>query len=466
MSMKASLRKFANRWRALRRAEDGNITILFAASLIPVVGLVGAAIDYTRASAIRTSLQAAVDSTALAVSRDAPNQTAAQLQAAAQAYFNALFTNQEAKGVQIAATYNASGGSQVTVTASGSIKPKFMSMAPFGFSDMPVGVSSTTAWGMSRLRVALVLDNTGSMASAGKMDALKTATKNLLNQLKAAATTNGDVYVSIVPFSKDVNVGASNSTATWIDWTAWDAANSGGGSWGGGGGGGSWGGGGGGSGWGGGSATPNHSTWNGCIMDRGTSSSPATQNYDQTVAPPVTGTAASLYPAEQYAYCPAQMMGLSYDWTALNSKVDSMIPVGSTNQPIGLVWGWLSLAGGGPLTAPPMDPNFQYSQVIILLSDGLNTQDRWYGNGSSVSAQVDARMYDTNNAGIGTCKNIKAAGITIYTVHVNTDGDPTSTLLQNCASSADKFFILTSANAIITTFNTIGTNLSRLRVAK
>ena len=68
---------------------------------------------------------------------------------------------------------------------------------------------STRRHGAStRLRVALVLDNTGSMADDGKMTALKTATKNLLTQLKSAAVNNGDVYVSIIPFSKDVNVGA------------------------------------------------------------------------------------------------------------------------------------------------------------------------------------------------------------------------------------------------------------------
>ena len=44
-------------------------------------------------------------------------------------------------------------------------------------------------------------------------------TKSLLTQLKTAAVNNGDVYVSIVPFVKDVNVGASNYKATWIDWT-------------------------------------------------------------------------------------------------------------------------------------------------------------------------------------------------------------------------------------------------------
>jgi hypothetical protein len=42
--------------------------------------------------------------------------------------------------------------------------------------------------------------------------------------------------------------------------------------------------------------------------------------------------------------------------------------------------GWMSLTGGGLFTAPAMDPNYTYSQVIILLTDGLNTQDRWYTN--------------------------------------------------------------------------------------
>ena len=65
-----------------------------------------------------------------------------------------------------------------------------------------------------------------------------------------------------------------------------------------------------------------------------------------------------------------------------------------------------------------------------------------------------------------TCNNIKAAGVTLYTVQVNTGGDPTSTLLQNCASDSSKFFLLKSATAMVTTFSTIGTQLSNLRVAK
>src|SRR5262249_43828916 len=78
-------------------------------------------------------------------------------------------------------------------------------------------------WGNTRLRVALVLDNTGSMASANKLTALQTATNNLLDQLKNAAKQNGDIYVSIIPFVKDVNADPTNYTQSWIDWTDWEA---------------------------------------------------------------------------------------------------------------------------------------------------------------------------------------------------------------------------------------------------
>ena len=121
----------------------------------------------------------------------------------------------------------------------------------------------------------------------------------------------------------------------------------------------------------------NHNTWNGCITDRGTGTGPSAQNYDQNVTAPSTGTPATLFPAEQYNYCTVSMMGLSYNWSTLSNLVDQMQPNGSTNQPIGLVWAWQSLVGGGPLSMPAKDSNYTYQDVIILMSDGLNTENRW-----------------------------------------------------------------------------------------
>jgi hypothetical protein len=51
-------------------------------------------------------------------------------------------------------------------------------------------------------------------------------------------------------------------------------------------------------------------------------------------------------------------------------------------------------------------------------------------------------------------------------VQVNTGADPTSSVLQYCANGADKFYLVTSASQTLTVFNSIGTSLSKLRVAK
>ncbi len=437
---------FCSTLRRFVRAREGNVAIIFALTLLPVIAAVGSAIDYSRANSVKADLQASLDSAALMLSKEAATDTPAQLQAKALAYFNATFNRPGTDNVNISASFSNTYGSQLVLNGSVDIHTDFMQV--FGFDTVTVKGTSTSQWGTMRLRVALVLDNTGSMSSSGKMDALKTATTNLLGQLKGVVATPGDVYISIVPFVKDVNLGAANYMSDWIDWTQWNAANgscsgawgstqsrckSNGGAW-----------------------TPaSHSTWNGCVVDRGNTGGPSLDDYDTNVTAPSTSITASLYAAEQYSSCPQPAMGLSYDWSAMNTLVSNMQPAGNTNQAIGLQLGWLSLVGGGPFTAPAEDANHIYTKVIIMLTDGLNTQDRWYTNQSQIDAREEM-----------TCNNIKAAGVTLYTIQVNTGGDPTSTLLQNCASSPDKFFLLTSADQIVATFEAIGTKLSHLRVVR
>jgi hypothetical protein len=55
-----------------------------------------------------------------------------------------------------------------------------------------------------------------------------------------------------------------------------------------------------------------HSTWNGCIADRGASSSPIS-DYDRLTTAPNTNLTVTLFPAEQNQYCSPTVMGLSYD---------------------------------------------------------------------------------------------------------------------------------------------------------
>jgi len=418
----------------------GGVAPLMAVVAIPVLAAVGMAVDYTRANAARAAFQTSLDATALMLSRDAAKDAGTEggtaLQTHATDTFKALYKHPEVNDITVTPVYTSgTSGSQLHLQGTGYINTNFLGV--IGVNQIEIGATSVSLWGNTRLRVALVLDNTGSMASSGKMAALKTATHTLLDQLKSAAHKPEDVYVSIVPFSKDVNLGSGNYNESWLRWDLWDPLNgtcsdnryskqsscvSHGKIW-----------------------TPApHSTWNGCVTDRD-------QNYDTKNDAPVS--TATRYPAEQYASCSVPLMQLTNDWTALNAKVDAMQPVGNTNQAIGLQVGWQTLTAA-PFTIPPIDQDYKYQTVIILLTDGLNTEDRWYTTQSS----IDERQKKT-------CANVKAAGITVYTVQVNTGGDATSTMLQDCATDPGKFFLLTTAGAIVTTFSQIGTALQNLRLS-
>jgi Flp pilus assembly protein TadG len=446
MSRLISFFRLGSRFRQDNR---GNIAVIFGLSVIPIICFMGAAIDYTRASAARASMQTAMDSTALMLSKDLSAGTinTSQISTKASDYFAALYHSNDALDSAVTATYTPPSGNtpaNIKLQGSGKIQTDFMRLA--GFPEMAFGSSSTTTWGNVRMRVALVLDVTGSMADDGKMTALKPAAKALIDQLSALAKTDGDIYISIVPFSKDVNADPINYNATWIDWSSWDAANgtcsntsyttqsscvSHSKVW-----------------------TPkNHNTWNGCMMDR-------TQNYDTLNTAPNQVNTSTLFPAEQYSYCSgsskiATIMPLSYNWTSLKAKIDTLVPTGNTNQGIGLAWGWMTLTQSDPFNAPTKDPNFVYKDALVILSDGLNTQNRWYSSAS----QIDARQKIL-------CDNAKAANVTIYTVQVNTGGDPTSAVLQYCAQNTSSFYLITSASQTASVFSDIGTQLSKLRVSK
>ena len=56
--------------RRLLKDCRGNVTPMFALAVIPIFGLIGAAVDYSRANSVRTAMQAAADATALMLSKE------------------------------------------------------------------------------------------------------------------------------------------------------------------------------------------------------------------------------------------------------------------------------------------------------------------------------------------------------------------------------------------------------------
>jgi Flp pilus assembly protein TadG len=422
--------RLARAFGAYRTDRQGSAVTTFTVALIPVMAAIGAAVDFSHANSVKTAMQAALDSTGLFLSTNAAVQSPDQLQAAATNYFSALFNRPEAKNLRVAATYATDGSSKVVVTANVDVDTNFMGI--MGIKQVPVSSSTTVTWGNTKLRVALALDVTGSMAANNKMNALKTATKQLLASLQNASTKPGDIQVSIVPFAKDVNIGTTKRDAAWLKWDDWEKVN---GKW---------------------VATgvsPNRtytwvpndrSTWNGCVTDRD-------QDYDTTTTTPVSTDAKTLFVPEQNNACPAEMLPLGNDWAALGRLVDQLQPAGNTNQTIGLAWAWQTLVQGAPLDGPP-PPDKDTQQVIVLVTDGINTQNRFTNNETSIDLRTEK-----------ACSNVKNAGILMYTVRV-LEGN--ASLLKNCATRPDMYFSLTASGELVTTFNTIAINLTKLRVAR
>jgi hypothetical protein len=283
-----------------------------------------------------------------------------------------------------------------------------------------ISASSEVKWGMKRLELALVLDNTGSMAQSSKMSNLKTASKNLLTTLQTAAKKLGDVKVAIIPFDTTVKPGTTFKDEWWIDYTENGL---------------------------------NKNNWEGCVEDR--NKGPSSVNYDVRDVAPIEGNDATYFPAIQCGSL-ATAMPLTdiYDttnFTKLNDKIDEMTPAGNTNTTIGLVWGWHALTPNSPYTqgsvpAPDLD------KVIVMLTDGQNTQNRW----TTTQSSIDARMEKA-------CDNAKAAGIRIYTVRV-INGN--ASLLKACASNPTMYFDVQQASELNSVFSAIAQNLANLRISK
>jgi Flp pilus assembly protein TadG len=609
MSFVSFARHMIGAVRRFPSAQEGNIAAIFAIALLPVMAFVGAAVDYSRANMARSAMQGALDSAALMVSKDLSSGTIriSDIRPKAETYFNALYHPEarraELMGFEATYTVPTSGsGANIKLSSSGRIWTDFMRVV--NFKTMEFGTSSTAVWGNTRTRVAMVLDNTGSMEANGKMPAMKQAAKTMIDTLSTFNNQAGDVYISIIPFTKDVNVGKDNVNAPWINWTEWEAeppvlpqnnypirvrynninytwadigpgapcpfdtidsgspptnrstntalrsgygfacmnkpATQGGtdvsnlstnrylippsgryagmicpgpdngknvpgkadvfyngcytsvvdqttvvasganavcptgtpncvcsGT---------------------GSATqcvrttyrhywrshptdptqaanaaPGHNTWTGCVNDRD-------QNFDTQNTAPGSSSASpsSQFYAEQWRDClTATVFGMSNDWTRLNQKIAGMEPAGKTNQAIGLAWGWQSLSTtNGPIAAPAKDGNFIYKDYVELLSDGLNTQNRWNSSPPQSEAQAQANIDARQKL---LCDNIKqdtANPVTIFTIQVNVgNADPKSQVLQDCATNGN-FQMITSSTQTADAFNNVVTQISKLRVAR
>ncbi|MGE3145100.1 MAG: pilus assembly protein TadG-related protein [Pseudorhodoplanes sp.] len=422
------LQKLRNGLHAFCGARGGNVTVTFALATLPMVAFVGAAVDYSRSNSARAAMQAALDAAALSLSKEANGLNTAQLNSKALSYFLANFNRPDAKNVMVTPTYTdlGNGKFKMAMTAKATMPTTFMSMWQ---SSVDIGTEAQVIWGYKKLELALALDNTGSMSSSSKMTNLKTAAKNLIDTLKKAAKKDGDVKIAIIPFDKVVNLGTAYKNNDWFDWDEIDCNGNQNGN--------------------GCNANTWKNYWDGCVADR-------TYPHDAQDTSPNPNTPATLFPAADCGSL-VTLMPLTYNWTALTNKIDSMQPNGNTNVTIGLAWAWHALTPNAPLSEA-LDPNPDLDKVIILLTDGDNTESWKNSNNSKVKS---TSSIDTRTQLI--CTNVKAANIKLYTIRV-IDGN--ANLLRNCATNTSMYFDVQQASQLDSVFKTIANSLAQLRLSE
>jgi Flp pilus assembly protein TadG len=388
--------------------ERGNFAILFGLALLPAVGMVGAAVDYSRANAVRAALQAAADAAALTVARDAPSLSDSKLAERARAVFAANFNRKDATLGPITVV---KGNKTIRVAASADVKTTIM--AAMKFDTIKVATAGEVAWGKNRIELALVLDNTGSMATGNKMPALKAAVRDLLTDLESSAERDA-IKISIVPFDTQVNIGTRFRNADWLDFDAGLGR----------------------------SLRVERRDWEGCVVDReqpdDTKDYAMASRSDYPGARCETGTLAQVQP-------------LTNDFSALRRTVDAMRPSGYTNITIGVAWGFAALSQGEPFTQAEPFGTHNLTKYMVVLTDGDNTRNRF----TSEPREIDAR---TRQA----CRAVKREGVTVFTIRV-VEGN--RSLLRECASTPDRYHEVSTASEIQPVFRRILNEIKGIRIA-
>jgi Flp pilus assembly protein TadG len=418
-----------HRFKTFLSGTKGSVTHVFAIALLPIIGVAGLGADYARAVQARVTLQSALDSTVLMLTREAPKKDATALQKLADPYFGALmvqYPELATAGLTVGKT-----DKNVSLSASATVPTFFGGIYAWiaqasGYGSWTINAATEAAYGTKKIELVLVLDNTGSMASANKIQELKKASHTLLDTLETSAVNADQIKVSIVPYTTRVNLGTSYKNEAWLT-TAPTGSFTGG------------------------YVIPAmRSSWQGCVADRDT-------GYNTSTMPMSIPVPKSLYPMTNCADGLVEAMPLTSNWSQLHTRITSMKASGMTNITLGAQWGYEMLSGEQPFAQH--DPAENVERFMVLLTDGDNTQDRW--GSSYAKMNTDTKAMCDAIVERGVAESAKKLKIKLYTVLVIAGNEP---LLQSCASAPSMYKKVNQASELEAVFKKIAEDIGQIRL--
>jgi hypothetical protein len=323
-----------------------------------------------------------------------------------------------------------------------------------GIDTMTVAARSVIQRADTGLELVLVLDDTGSMKSAGKIGALKDAAHQLIEILYGSNETVDDLWVAVVPYRGAVNVG--NGHTGWL--TGYDPAD----------------------------FAPD--TWQGCVEAR-------TAPYDQDDTPPGEEPFTALLwpsgPSNPWPPvtgsngpnkgCPdTEVLPLTGERSTVDARIDALDAAGGsgTLTGVGLIWGWRAIsprwrAAWGDPSLPLDYDEPKMRKAVVFLTDGLTnfpTSDyNAYGflsEGRLGTTSKSAADTELEKRLAGMCTAMKNEGIEVFTIMFQLSDADLENLYRNCASSSSNFFNSPTNEALAQAFRAIGGRLTELRIAQ
>jgi Flp pilus assembly protein TadG len=428
---------------------EGNVAIIVALMIMPMLVLAGGATDIARFEAHRVQLQDGIDRGVLAAA--SLSQTVS-VETTVEQYLKSLaFIDQ----VDLEFSYTINLNTRnITVTADYEMPTGFLHL--INIEELPIHVVATAQERRTNVEISMVLDISGSMrdGTPQKLGLLKPAAKQFIDTI-LTAQSRPTTSISIVPYAGSVNVGT----------TAF-----------------------------GGLGVPRQHSYSSC-MEFATTDYAANVGLvpfnQRTQVPHFTHNHVGVnYNGLDWGWCPTEVTAISYitnDATALKNKIDTMRMADGTGTAIGMKWGMLLLepaaqpyvslaAGTGMIPAgfsnrPAAFNSANTVKVIVLMTDGaISDQPRpkqyayprnpegsggntnWY-NATTANTQLQS-----------VCQRAKNNGVIVFTIAFQTNATGKSQM-QSCASSASHYYDVSGLN-IAAAFSSIATAIQRVKLTQ
>jgi Flp pilus assembly protein TadG len=415
-------RDFVQRFGADR---SGSVALIFAFSLVVLFGVVGLAVDMSRAYSVSTRISSILDAATLAGAKKLVSDTSseAEVETLVRAMITAHHPKLGVEGLTVGTprVLVDRSGSSVAVDVDIRVPTTFAQV--IGVNGLPFTKSAASVFVQKRVELAMVLDITGSMNDGGKLAAMKLAAKDVVDAL-IDPTNPTAAKIALVPYSAAVNTGPYAAIASGGD------------------------------------------SLDGCVMER---LFPGSRDTDDVTGGSrnfaVKGQLNSTGNANPQYGCPLfSIAPLSAEATTLKSTIDSYDAGGATAGHLGLSWGWnlISPKWSGVFTgtrAPGPYNDTKYIKAVLLMTDGeFNTA---YTGGTSPAEQIA----ESTNRTLALCTAMKAQKIALYTVAFQAPGAAVS-LLQSCATSTSHAYDTSNSSQLLDAFRSIVADLQQVRIQR